>query len=70
MRVSEADIRRTAQNLIHKHGDRAAVVAGMNAARLRLRGNMSGMDLWMRVLRAIGDANAETGPPRLRGRAS
>ena len=57
MQVSDVDIRRTARLLIQKHGDQAAVVAGLNAARLRLRGNIAGKTLWLRVVQAIGDLN-------------
>lgn len=58
MQVSDVDIRRTARLLIQKHGDHAAVVAGLNAARLRLRGNIAGKTLWLRVVREIGELNA------------
>ena len=57
--TTDIDIYRSAQQLIERYGEDAPVHAAMLADRLLDRGDLDGRLVWLRVLRAIGELDAE-----------
>ncbi len=50
---SEIDIYRTANVLIHQHGEGAALEAAQRADAMLEKGDMAGAAVWRRVLKAV-----------------
>ena len=51
--TSDLDFYRSAQVLIDKHGEDAALKVSVIADAMRERGNMEGCAVWLRVLHAV-----------------
>jgi hypothetical protein len=52
--------------LIQQHGQDASIFAAMNADSLADRGDLAGKALWVRVLNAIKELQADAPPPGVR----
>ena len=51
--TSDLDIFRTANELIHEHGEDAALEATMRADAMLEKGDLEGQVVWKRILRAV-----------------
>ena len=51
--VSDLDIFRSAQVLVKRHGQDAAIKAAMRADAMLASGDLEGQAVWKRVLRAV-----------------
>lgn len=51
--TSDLDIYRAANELIHQHGDEAAINAAMRADAMANNGDLDGYAVWKRILMAI-----------------
>ncbi len=60
--TSEADIYLAANELIEQHGDDAVVQAAMRADELLDRGDMDGVAVWKRILKALDELLSEIAP--------
>jgi hypothetical protein len=57
--ATQRNVYMAANLLIQQHGDEAAIFAAMNADSLSERGDMAGRSLWMRVIEAIKELQAD-----------
>lgn len=57
--TSDLDIYRTASVLIREHGDEASLVAAQRADSFLEAGDIGGLAIWKRVLRAIREIQRE-----------
>jgi hypothetical protein len=53
--ISDRDIYRTANLMIHKHGSEAHLQATMRAHQLLDKGDLDGQRTWLRIIKAIED---------------
>ena len=53
--TSDLDIYRTANTLIKKHGDEAPIHAAMRADEMLEAGDLDGLAVWKRVLKAVDE---------------
>jgi hypothetical protein len=53
--TSDLDIYRAAQSLIERHGDDAPIQAAMRADKLLDQGDMDGVTVWKRILKAVDE---------------
>ncbi len=53
--ITDADIFRSAGNMIKRHGQEAVIVADLRANELLSRGNMDGYRMWKRIILVIGE---------------
>ena len=53
--ISDLDMYRSAQVLIREHGEDAAVEAAMRADAMLAKGDLEGIAVWKRVVRAVGE---------------
>jgi len=53
--ITDADIFRSAGNMIKRHGQEAVIVADLRANELLGRGNMDGYRMWKRIILVIGE---------------
>ena len=51
--LSDIDIYRTAHELIKQHGDHAPIEAAMRADEMLEVGDMDGLAVWKRIVRAV-----------------
>ncbi len=60
--TSDLDIYRSATELIEQHGDAADIEAAMRADELMDAGDMDGEAVWLRIMKAIEELQAEERP--------
>ncbi len=60
--TSDIDIWRSARALIDRHGDDAMIHAAMRANELLKAGEMDGVAVWKRILRAVDELLAKERP--------
>ncbi len=61
--TSDLDIYRSAQVLVKQHGQDAPIHAAMRADAMLDKGDLDGVSVWKRILRAMGELQkAEPGP--------
>ncbi len=61
--IPDLDLYRSAQALIKRHGEDAPIHAAMRADAMLEKGDLSGVAVWKRVLRAVEELQrAEPGP--------
>ena len=60
--ASDLDTYRTANLLIKQHGDEAPVHAAMRADAMLKKGDLDGLAVWKRIIRAIDELLAESRP--------
>ncbi len=53
--TSDLDIYRSAQVLIREHGEDAALEAAMRADAMLEKGDLEGLGVWKRIVRAVGE---------------
>ncbi len=62
--TSDLDIYRSAQVLVNRHGEDAAVDAAMRADAMLEAGDLDGLATWKRILRAVEELQrVEARPP-------
>jgi hypothetical protein len=61
--TDDIDIYRSAQLLIKRHGEDAAIHAAMEADACLERGDLDGKAVWLRVIKAIEVLSDHSGPP-------
>ena len=61
--TSDLDVYRSAQMLIRKHGENAALKVSAVADAMRERGNMEGVAVWRRVLKAVQEMQRKERAP-------
>jgi hypothetical protein len=55
MPASDSDIRRLALQFVQRHGDKAITKASEKVEEMRRKGYEEGVDMWLRIIVAIGD---------------
>ena len=60
--TSDADIYLAASELMKQHGDDAVVQAAMRADELLDQGDMDGVAVWKRILKALDELLSEIAP--------
>lgn len=58
--LSDLDIYRAAQALVRQHGIAASLEAAMMADEMVARGDPSGRNVWLRILRAVDELQRDT----------
>ena len=58
--MSYIDIYRAASELIKQHGDMAAIEAAMRAGEILEKGDMDGLVVWKRIVKAVEELLRET----------
>lgn len=53
--ISDLDIYRSAKAMIERHGDESALIAAMRADKLGAAGDLDGMRVWVRIMKAIDE---------------
>ena len=60
--TSDLDIYRSARALINEHGEDAPIHAAMRADEMLKAGDMDGLAVWKRILRAVDELLAKERP--------
>lgn len=60
--MNEIDIYRTANTLFREHGDKATIHAAMRADELLDQGDLDGVAVWKRIVKAVEEL-LDTEPP-------
>jgi hypothetical protein len=58
--ISDIEIWRSANLLIKQHGEDAILVASQRADALLAEGDVEGLSVWKKILRAIGELRRST----------
>ncbi len=61
--IPDLDIYRSAQVLVKHHGEDAPIRAAMRADALLEAGDLDGLAVWKRILRAVGELLSKERPP-------
>ncbi len=61
--TSDLDIYRAANVLVREHGQDAPIHAAMRADELLEAGDMDGLAVWKRILRAVEEMQSKERPP-------
>ena len=60
--TSDLDIYRSANELIKQHGEVADIEAAMRADELMAAGDMEGVTVWLRIVKAVEELLSEERP--------
>ncbi len=60
--ILDLDIYRAAQALVKRHGEDAPIHAAMRADSILEKGDLDGLALWKRILRAVEELRSEERP--------
>ena len=63
--ITTLDLYRSAQVLIHEHGEDAPIIAAQEADALLDKGNMDGRLLWIRIMEAAQALLSQNRPPEV-----
>ena len=61
--IHDRDIYRTTNVLIREHGGDAPIQAAMRADAMLDKGDLDGLAVWKRILRAVGELLSKERPP-------
>ncbi len=60
--TSDLDVYRAAHILIERHGDDASIEAAMRADELMEAGDMEGVAVWLRIVKAVEELQSKERP--------
>ena len=60
--TTDLDIYRTANELIKQHGDKAPIEAALRADEMLEKGDMDGLAVWKRIVKAVEELLATDAP--------